>query len=187
MKIQDLSSKRIDLVDLVKIGKDGLTEMHEYSIKPEFYEFLTYDPFKTIEDTSDYLDKLIKRSSLETGHYWFIKIKSEKKIIGTFCLINIDLQNGSSEIGYGLSPDYWGCGYFRESLMLVLNYLFSKLNFNKIWAKTQSNNIASIKGLEKCGFKKEGTMRDFYLSSTGERYDATFLSILRNHHSSYFS
>jgi len=180
MIIKDLSSKRIDLIDLVEIGKDGLADMHEYSIKPEFYEFLTYDPFKTIEDTSAYIDKLIKRSSLETGHYWFIRLNKSNKIIGTFGLMNIDLSTGSTEIGYGLSPDYWGGGYFTETLTAVVKYLFLELNFHRIWAKTQSNNIASIKSLNKCGFQKEGVLRDFYFSSEGIRYDATILSILRD-------
>ena len=176
MNIEDLSSKRIDLVDLVKIGKDGLADMHEYSIMPEFYEYLSYEPFETIEETSSYIDKLINRSNSETGHYWYIRLKS-KKIIGTFCLINIDLKSMSSEIGYGISPDYWGMGYFKESLLMVLNYLFLKLNFNRVWAKTESNNSSSINGLVKCGFKIDEVKNDFYISSNHQYRDATFLSL----------
>lgn len=175
MKYKDLHSKRIDLI---RISKDGLADMHEYSTKPEFYKFLEYDPFKTIEETDKYLEKLIKRSNSETGHYWFIKLKNEKKIIGTFGLLDIDVRKGSAEIGYGISPDYWGKGLFKEALMVVLRYLFVDLQYHRVWAKTQSNNIPSIQALEKCGFKREGTMRDYYLSTKGERYDTTLLSIL---------
>lgn len=154
--------------------------MYEYSTKPEFYKFLEYEPFQTIEETNEYLEKLINRSNLATGHYWFIRMKREKKIIGTFGLLDIDDRKGSAEIGYGLSPDYWGRGLFKEALMTVLKYLFLDLQFHRIWVKTQSNNIPSIKALEKCGFTREGTMRDYYLSSKGKRYDATLLSLLRD-------
>jgi ribosomal-protein-alanine N-acetyltransferase len=154
--------------------------MHEYSTNPEFYKFFEYEPFKTIEETNEYLEKLIKRSSLETGHYWFIRLKRLNKVIGTFGLADIDYRKGSTEIGYGLSPDYWGQGLFKEVLITVLEYLFVDLQFHRVWAKTQSNNIPSVRALEKVGFTKEGTMRDFYLSIKGKRYNATLLSILRN-------
>ena len=177
MEFQDLSGKRIDLV---KINKEGLYDLHEYSTKPEFYEYLEFEPFKTIEETRTYLDKLIARSNSETGHYWFITLRDENKIIGTFGLLNIDWRKGITEIGYGLSPDFWGRGYFREALQLVLQYLFENVNFHRVWAKTQSDNVKSIRALENNGFMKEGLLRDFYLSSRGRRHHAVVLSILRD-------
>lgn len=169
-----------DRIDLIAIGENGLTDMHKYSIKPEFYRYLEYEPFQTLEETRQYLRRLIKLSNSGSGHYWFIKLKEGNKIIGTFGVLNIERKRCSAEIGYGLSPDYWGCAYFKESLIMVLKYLFVDLHFHRIWAKSQSNNIPSIKALEKAGFKKEGVLRDFYLSSDGKRYDAVLLGILRN-------
>jgi ribosomal-protein-alanine N-acetyltransferase len=176
MKFSELHGAKIDLI---AISEDGLTDMHEYSIKPEFYRYLEYEPKKTTEETKQYLKRLIKLSNSGSGHYWFIKLKEEKKIIGTFGVINIDRKRYSAEIGFGLSPDFWGHGYFEESLMMVLEYLFGGLDFYRISAKTQFNNEPSIKALEKAGFKKEGVMRDFYLSTDGKRYDAVLLAILR--------
>jgi len=175
MKIKDLHSERLDLM---QINRDGLQDMHEYSTKTEFYKYLEFEPFKTIADTKQYLDKLIKRSNSENGHYWFIKLKIDKKIIGTFGLLDIDIRKGSTEIGYGISPDYWGGGYFKESLTAVLKHLFVDLQFHRVWAKTQINNIPSIRNLEKIGFKKEGVLRDYYLSVNGKRADAAVLSVL---------
>ena len=169
-----------DRIDLIAISEAGLAYMHEYSIKPEFYRYLEYEPHKTIEDTKQYLERLIKRSNSHSGHYWFIKLKEENKIIGTFGVLNIDRKRYSAEIGYGLSPNYWERGYFRESLLMVLKHLFVDLHFYRVWAKTQYNNAPSIKALEKAGFKNEGVMRGFYLSSDGKRYDAVLSSILRD-------
>ena len=177
MKFKALHSERIDLV---KISKSGLSDMHEYSTNPDFYKYLEYEPFINIEETNEYLEKLMERSNSEKGHYWFIRLNKGEKIIGTFGLLDINEKKGSTEIGYGLSPDYWGSGYFKEALMTVLGYLFVDLNFHRVWAKTQSNNIASIRGLERCGFMIEGTMRKYYLSANGERYDAILLSILKD-------
>jgi len=176
MDFKDLHSNRISLV---KINENGLIDMHEYSTQSEFYKFLEFNTFNSIEETKKYLYKLINRTNSKKYHYWFIRLNEKDKIIGTFGLLNIDIRKGSAEIGYGLSPDYWGCGYFKETLFMILEYLFEELKFHRICAKTQSNNISSIIALEKSGFNKEGIMRDFYLSSNGKRYDAVLLSILK--------
>lgn len=176
MNLPDLHGERIDLIE---INESGLNDMYEYSQLPSFYTYLEYGEHKTIEETRQYLNKLINRSNSETDHYWFIYLKAERKVIGTFGLLNIDYRRGCTEIGYGLSPLYWGKGYFKESVILILNFLFNEMTFHRVWAKTQLNNIASIKVLEKVGFKKEGVMRDYYFSlKDGKYYDAAILGII---------
>ena len=179
---QDLNGKRINLI---KISMDGLDDMHEYSTNKKFYEFLEYEHFKSIEETRLYLKKLISRSK-SNNHYWFIKLNKPKKIIGTFGLLQIDEKKGSSEIGYGLSPDYWKGGYFKEALLNILDYLFIKSNFHRIYAKTAANNHASIKSLKNCGFEIEGVLRDYYLSYQGFRSDAKILSTINSSKSRKF-
>ena len=176
MRFHDLPGCRIELV---RLHLKGLQAMHEYSVQKKFYRFLEYRPHRTLNDTRDYLKKLLKISNSQTGHYWFIQLKENKKIIGTFGVVNVDQRRRSGEIGYGISPDYWGQGLFQEALALVLKHLFADLNFHRVAAKSQANNSASIRGLRKAGFKKEGVQRDFYLSYTGKRSDAVFLSMLR--------
>lgn len=177
MRFRDLHGARIDLV---KLNAGGLRQMHEYSVQKKFYQYLEYQPHKTLKDTRVYLRKLLSISNGRTGHYWFIRLKENRKIIGTFGVVNVDERRKSAEIGYGISPEYWGDGFFREALHLVLKHLFMDLRLHRISAKSQANNLSSIRGLQKAGFKKEGVHRDFYLSQSGKRYDAVLLSQLRN-------
>lgn len=176
---RDLHGKRIRLS---KIDESGLDDMHEYSKNPLLYRHFEYEPQKSIEETKEYLRKLIKRSESENGHYWFIKLNETGKVIGSFGVIDIDWRRKNAEIGYGLSPDYWGKGYFSEALNLVLDFLFNEQDFYRISAKTQHDNAPSIRSLENAGFKKEGVMRDFYLSYNGKRHDAVILAILKPEH-----
>lgn len=172
---RDLHGKRIKLS---KIDESGLQDMYEYSKNPLLYRYFEYEPQKSIEETEEYLRKLIRRSESENGHYWFIKLNTGK-VIGSFGVIDIDWRRKNAEIGYGISPDYWGKGYFSEALNLILEFLFNEQNFHRIFAKTQPDNLSSIRSLERAGFKREGTMRDFYLSYDGKRHDAVILAILR--------
>lgn len=53
------------------------------------------------------------------------------------------------------------------------------LNLNKIYATTSSNNLASIKLLEKFGFKLDGRLREHYWINE-YKYDQLIYSMLRN-------
>lgn len=177
MDLPELTSNRISLIQLTD---SGLVDMFEYSRMPEFYNYMAeLSVQSSIEDTRQYLQKLKQRSSVEDGHYWFIKHNKDNKIIGTFGLLGWDKNRNSVEIGYGLSPHYWGQGYFQEILYTVLCFCFSELSLHRIWAKTQADNIPSIKALCRMGFKQEGVLRDYYHSSHDDSYyNAAILSIL---------
>ena len=41
-----------------RLSMDGLEEMHKYSKDKRLYEFLEYKPFKNLNDTRNYINKL---------------------------------------------------------------------------------------------------------------------------------
>ena len=176
MKFIDLESERLNLI---KLGMFGLDDMHEYSTKEEVYTYLEFPPHKTKNETKLYLRKLLRRSELDNAHYWFVKLSEEDKIIGTFGVHDIDWRKKIGEVSYGISPDYSQRGFFSEALKTVLEFCFNELEFHRVCATTRFDNIGSVKGLKKLGFIEEGTLRDFYLSFDGRRYDALILAILR--------
>ena len=178
MVFKELAGSRIRLINL---NEDYLNDIHEYSILPQFYEHLEYPPFTCIEDTKEFLAKLMKRSDDVTGHYWFIYHIDSKKVIGTIAVLDIDKRKGSAELAYGLSPLYWGNGFFSESLKLVIDWFFELLGNHRLFIKTAVNNVNSINAVTKMGFKKEGLFRDYYLDDiTKKRSDAMLLSMLKS-------
>lgn len=176
LNFPDLFSNRLHLGAL-----DGraISRLHAYSCNPKFFEFLEFPPHTEMDQSRQYFDKLCDRSNNRTGHYWLINLREENLVIGTFGVIDIDLRKMSTEIGYGLDPDYWGNGYFNEALELVTRYLLEKKGFHRIFAKTFSDNRQSINALEKQGFMKEGRMKDFYRAEIGGQYhDAEILALI---------
>jgi [ribosomal protein S5]-alanine N-acetyltransferase len=172
-KFQNLMGERIQLV---KVNMSGLDDVHEYSTNPEFFTYFEYGVYTSKNQTRQFLKKIIGSES-KNFHCWFIRLKN-KKIIGTFTLRDINFERYSCEITYGISPKYWGSGYFHEALTLVINYIFNKLNFHRISAKVHIKNTKSIKGLEKNGFKQEGIMREFLCDKNGKMDDVVILSML---------
>ena len=164
LKIKPLLLKNDQDIELLPVShhEQYLLDMHSYSRLDEFYEYLEFDAFKSLEETSEYLNSLIERSLIDEGQYWFIHLPIEKVVVGTIGIHSLDVNRLSAEVGYGLSPKYQGIGIFSKALKIVLNYGFRELALNRIVARTDANNSGSIKGLVRNGFTQEGVMREYY-------------------------
>ena len=175
-----LSSVKLsnEIVSIEPVSLKYLDDFHEYSVDKELYRYLEFGPFKSIDETELYLKKLIARSESDNAQYWFIKLNAEDKVVGSVGLHDLNMQRGSVEIGYGLSPAYWGKGIFLSAANLICDYVFNEMKLHRMVARTDVGNLPSIKGLKKLKFKEEGIMRDYYLFNDGTRHDAVLMARL---------
>lgn len=72
---------------------------------------------------------------------------------------------------------YWGKGLGTESRVLLLDFAFKERGFNRIWALILESNIGSIKMCERCGYKKEGLLRQSVYKN-GKFQNQIIMSIL---------
>jgi RimJ/RimL family protein N-acetyltransferase len=98
--------------------------------------------------------------------------------MGSLTLFNLDFNHRRAEIGYALGREHWGQGYMNEALQAVLAYAFETLDLHRIEADIDPRNIASIKTVERLGFKREGYLRERW-QINGEIQDAFFYGLLR--------
>ncbi|MFJ7915376.1 MULTISPECIES: GNAT family N-acetyltransferase [unclassified Lysinibacillus] len=97
--------------------------------------------------------------------------KESREIVGTITL-RIDKVNNRGELGYWLGQDYLGKGFATEAVNSMIHFGFIELGLNKIWASAISRNKPSTRVLEKCGLRKEGTLRqNRFLVDTYEDVD----------------
>ena len=165
-------------IQLKPVSLDGLGDFHEYSMYKELYDHFEFSKFKNISESREYLKKIINRSESRGQQFWFIEEIKSKKVIGSFGVHSLDEYRGSVEIGYGLSTYYWGKGYFQEAANIILDYIFNNLFLHRVVARTSKSNQASVKALERIGFKLEGVMRDYYKKHDGQWFDAVLMAKL---------
>ena len=166
-----------DRLELIPVSYDYLQDFHEYSSIENFYKYLEYSQFNTLDESKEYLTNLIERSKSNDTQFWFVKMKDNNKVIGSVGLYSLNVSRRSVEIGYGISPNYQGLGLFKEVLHAALGYCFGNLSLNRVQAITSSENTPSIAGLKKRGFIQEGTLREYYFN--GEKsFDAALLSLI---------
>ena len=65
-----------------------------------------------------------------------------------------------AEIGYWLGEPYWGKGLATRALVMMCESAFVEHRFRKLYAPVLAPNAASMKVLEKCGFRLIGVLAD---------------------------
>jgi RimJ/RimL family protein N-acetyltransferase len=63
------------------------------------------------------------------------------------------------DVGFAFLPKFWGQGYAAESASAALRHGKSAFGLRRIVAITDPDNQASIRTLEKIGFRFEGRIR----------------------------
>jgi len=116
-----------------------------------------------------------------TAYELGVELKNTGQIIGGIGLLKIDRRSKNAEVGYWLSKKYWGQEIASEALKLILDFGFKKLKLMRFYARVMHPNIASMKLLEKAGFKYEGRMRK-HIFKNGKWMDELRYAILREEH-----
>ncbi|PWN32701.1 acetyltransferase [Meira miltonrushii] len=71
----------------------------------------------------------------------------------------LNLANNRAELGYWLVKPFWGKGITFESAKAVVEYGFTDVQLNRIYANHVTRNVASGQILKKLGMRFEGTSR----------------------------
>ena len=91
--------------------------------------------------------------------YWLLVIKDENIGAGMLGFKGYPNPEGSTEIGYGISPAYQNKGYMSEAVRALIDWAFTHPFCNTITA-TGVENLASKRLLEKLGaIQAEGNDR----------------------------
>ena len=101
------------------------------------------------------------------------------KYIGNIMLQEIDYIDGTAHLPILIGDkEEWGKGYASEARFMMLKFAFEERKLNRIWALVKEDNIGSIKTLEKCGYKKEGVLRQSIFRN-GKYYDQVMMAVLK--------
>jgi [ribosomal protein S5]-alanine N-acetyltransferase len=98
----------------------------------------------------------------KTYNRWGMVHKTDHRLIGTIGFHKWSKTNLRAEIGYDLSPAWWGKGYMSEALGAVLRNGFERMGLNRIEALVYTGNARSNHLLERFGFNQEGLLREYY-------------------------
>jgi len=108
----------------------------------------------------------------------FAIANSDELIGGIGLMLQPDVYRFSAEIGYWIAEPFWGKGIASLALVELSKYAFEHFDLNRIFAGVFGGNRASMRVLEKSGFKLEGRLRNAVYKDNHFK-DQLMYSILR--------
>jgi RimJ/RimL family protein N-acetyltransferase len=128
-----------------------------------------------IENAASGKDPLNKEFVIET--------LSDRKYIGAIGLHNISWLSRNAKLGIVIGDkEYWGRGYGTDAVEVLLRLAFEKMGLHRVELIVFTFNERAIACYEKCGFRREGILRD-YVFKLGAFQDALMMSILASEYS----
>ncbi len=107
-------------------------------------------------------------------------IEAEGKLIGQCALWHFDEMACTCELGIGIGDrEYWGRGYGREAVRLLLEWAFRYRNIRKVWLTTMGSNERALRCYRACGFVEEGRLRE-HVWTDGRYVDLVYMGVLRD-------
>lgn len=97
-------------------------------------------------------------------------------LVGTIGLHEIDYLNSRATLGIMVRPDSQQRGYASNAYKLILDYAFSHLNLERVFADIKSFNTPSMKMHEKLGFSHVSSVPKCY--KIGSQYADNLIYML---------
>ena len=165
MKMTKLPVFKTERLILRDINENDALDMYEYSCSPLVGPNAGWAPHRTVYETAAIISLFKESKNRGEPGVYAIVYRENNKMIGTIELYNYK-PGFKAELGYALSPAYWGRGIIVEAANCLIDWGFNDLNLKRIEVSAFTDNYQSQRVCEKLGFLKEGIERNSYL-----RYD----------------
>jgi RimJ/RimL family protein N-acetyltransferase len=147
-------TERLILRELLLSDLEGMFELDS---DPEVHKYLGN---KIVSDKkqSEEVIKGVRQQYIDNGiGRWAIIDKKTNAFIGWAGLkLVTESTNGRKnyyDLGYRLIRKYWRQGIATETALIALNYAFTELKINEVYAAASCDNLASNKILQKIGMR----------------------------------
>jgi RimJ/RimL family protein N-acetyltransferase len=110
----------------------------------------------------------------------FAIVKETGELIGSVGLHNLNWVERKGELGILIGEkSCWGKGYGKEAILAILHIAFNRMNLHRVYLRVFENNERAIRLYEKCGFRREGLLREDHYYA-GEYFNTLVMGILRD-------
>jgi len=167
-----------DRLYLRKLSINDKNAIFDYASDPQIDKYVGWDYHKSLDDSLEFLDSIVKKYENNEPSDWGIIEKDSDKLVGTIGIFNLNGVHKYIEVGYALSRQYWNKGIMTEALGKVIRFCFEDIGVNRIEANCFTGNKASARVLEKCGFVHEGLLREKFYTK-GRFNDVHLFSLLK--------
>jgi RimJ/RimL family protein N-acetyltransferase len=133
---------------------------------PEVMRYWSRSPMTEIAEAERYLDSIAEGFHSRKMINWIVADVASESMLGTCTLYEIEPAHLRSGVGYALLPRAQGHGFASEAVNLAVRWAFEHLGMHRVEADVHPDNLRSRSVLERCGFTREGVLRDRFATDT---------------------
>jgi [ribosomal protein S5]-alanine N-acetyltransferase len=116
----------------------------------------------TLEAQRAQLRFALDNATHDRGYHFGVFLPDTDELVGTITLSNV--ARGAwhnATLGYFVDEDRNGQGFATEAIELVVTLAFEELGLHRVQAGVMPRNPASMRALEKAGFRREGVSLNY--------------------------
>lgn len=156
-----------DLDALVEAA--GSAEVAAYTGLPHPY---------TREHGAEVLTLAMDRMARGQAYHFAVADIGSDRLLGMVALSNLDHESEHAEIMIWVGREHWGEGRATEAFVLAIEVAFETLGLTRLWAFVLEGNAASVRLMERLGFREEGRLR-WHTRRDGAWMDKVWFGLLR--------
>lgn len=146
-----IETDRLIIRELQPSDTEGIFRLDS---NPAVHEHLGKSPITTLEEAQNAIAFIRKQYETNGVGRWAMLLKDSNEFIGWtgLKLINTETVNGHQnfyDLGYRLVQEHWRKGYGFEAAKACLNYAFSVMQLENVYACVETGNAGSISILQK--------------------------------------
>jgi N-acetyltransferase len=178
----DVTLLKGKFVYLEKLTPEYLPVLKELARDESIWEFtktlLINDTYESQADS--YMATALDINALGGQQAFVIRQVTNNDIVGMTRLYGLEPKDKRVSIGYTwYIPSVWGKPHNKECKLLLLQYVFEILLYNRVEFYVAGQNIRSQKAVQKIGGIKEGVLRNHGYRPDGSLRDTVIFSILK--------
>ncbi len=137
---------------ITKFDLSMAESVHKNSLDEDNRRFVPDEVFETVEAAKETIEFLMSVYESGNGPLVYPVLLADGTNVGYVQLV--PMEEGY-EVGYHIGGEYTGRGYATEAMKAFLPVAMAKVGIDKVYGICVSENVASKKVMEKCGFWKE--------------------------------
>lgn len=151
----------------------------EYGSDPEVAHFADWPVRTTMAPLVEYLHERSARWESGEEFNWVLTLPPADCAIGG---ISCRVAGDAAEIGFLVARRYWGQGFATLAAQTIVEWVLSVPSVGKVWATCDTENLGSVRVLEKSGLSREGVLRRWRVRPqiSSEPRDAFIYSRMRS-------
>jgi ribosomal-protein-alanine N-acetyltransferase len=142
-------------------------DLFSFHSDPEVQKYDSDPPMREIDEAVGAIEHGRQMFASKEAIIWGIELREESRLIGGIGFYFWGRVYYKTDMGYTVARPYWRRGIATEAIRAVMQFAFETLCLHRINVDTRMDNIASVRLMQKLGFRHEGVRRECIHSQDG--------------------